>query len=421
MIHALVVMVLLVPGQETDLQPDLGTQVKKLVAQLNGTELAERDEAEKQLLALGPSVLEFLPSGSNEAELRLRLERIRQSLGREAAEQAVAGATVTCEFKDVPVSQVLSEFEKQTGNKIIDYREQFSQEVTDPKVSVSFDKTPFWQALDSVLDEAELAVYPFVNEKAIALVARDGGAGRSEAAHYSGSFRFQPLEITARRDLRGDQGQRMTLTIEASWEPRISPIFIRQEMAELKALDEAGKPLTVSAENETQEINIDPGVSAQELILPFELPNRESKKIASLKGTLHTLLPGGQETFRFTDVEKARNVEQKKANVTVVLESVRKNNELWEARVRIRFEKAANSLESHRGWVFNNPAYFEGPDKKRVNYSTVDMTRQTEEEVGFSYLFAMDSDPKSMTFIYQTPSVIIEKSIDFELKDIELP
>src|SRR6185436_8034390 len=99
------------------------------------------------------------------------------------------------------------------------------------------------------------------------------------------------------------------------------------------------------------------GMSAVELGIPLDLPARGVNKISSLKGTLTALVPGRLESFEFTDLEMARDAEQTRAGVAVILERVRKNGDLYEVRVRVRYEEASNALESHRGWVYANPAY----------------------------------------------------------------
>ena len=54
------------------------------------------------------------------------------------------------------LSKILAEMQKQSGNPIIDARRQLGQPADDPELKVDFDKTPFWRALDEVLDQAGL-------------------------------------------------------------------------------------------------------------------------------------------------------------------------------------------------------------------------------------------------------------------------
>src|SRR5690606_15070171 len=126
-----------------------------------------------------------------------------------------------------------------------------------------------------------------------------------------------------------------------------------------------------------------------ELMIPLKLPPRSVKKIASLKGKLTAMVPGRVETFRFDDLA-ARGVQQRRAGVAVILDQVRRNNDVWEIRVLIRFDKAAGALESHRAWVFNNEAYLETKDGQRINFDGFETTRQTEQDVGMAYYFGLE-------------------------------
>jgi hypothetical protein len=40
--------------------------------------------------------------------------------------------------------------EQQTGNKIVDYRQRFNQNATNPKLTLDIKNAPFWQALDAI-------------------------------------------------------------------------------------------------------------------------------------------------------------------------------------------------------------------------------------------------------------------------------
>jgi len=400
----------------------LQMEVEKLLLQLNDPQLSRREAAEKRLLELGPAALDLLPSTAKQAEVKLRLERIRLALGRAQAEALAQASTVTLKGEKMPLLAVLAAIEEQTGNRIVDARDQFGQEAADPSLTIDFNKTPFWEAFDQVLDQANLTVYPYIGENALAVVGRgDGSADRKERTTYVGAFRFDPMELLARRDLRTVEGQTLQLRVETAWEPRLAPIAIRQSMSDVTAVDERGEALSLSSPEAEVEIPINAGSSAAEMTLNFNLPPRNVARIASLKGKLTTLLPTGVETFTFKNLGANRNEERRQANITVVLEQVRKNNELWEVRVRLHFDKAANALESHRGWVFNNPAYLLDPQGKPVAYATLETTRQTDNEVGFAYFFVAEQGLKDYQFVYKSPTVIMDRTIEYELKDLELP
>ena len=147
----------------------------------------------------------------------------------------------------------------------------------------------------------------------------------------------------------------------------------------------------------------------------------EVKEIARFKGSLQAMVPGKIETFRFADLLTAKNVEKRIAGVTVTLEQVRKNNDLWEVRMRARFDDAGKSLESHRGWILQNEAYLEGPDKKPIPFGSQETTQQSHNEIGLAYVFSLKQPPRNLTFVYKTPGVIVTTAFPYEIKDIKLP
>jgi hypothetical protein len=411
-------------GSSTD---DLRSQVNRFVQQLSSSELNKRAEAEEQLLALGPQVLELLPTFSDqtpatEAQKRETVARIRQRLEHELAERSTQASTITL-HRSGTLSQILPELTRQSGNKIKDLRSQMGQVQTDPTVTVDFDKTPFWQALDKTLDQANLTLYHFSANDALGIIARgEKQLPRSGRASYAGPLRIEATRLTAERDLRGvGADSSLKLMLEIAWEPRMRPITLQQPLGEIHALDDRGEVVRVDGAGGELEKAIDAVGTAAEFQIPLVNPPRGARTIASVKGKLRALLPGKIESFEFTGLKNAKKVEQHKAGVTVTLDEVRHNNDAWEVRMRVRFDKAANALESFRSWIYNNEAYLVGPDGKRISHAGFETTRQTQDEVGVAYLFDLPNGPDGLTFVYNTPAMLNSIPLEYELKDLPLP
>lgn len=402
----------------------LAGEVRRLVRQLDASQLAQRDDAERAIIGLGAAALDVLPAENDRmsAEVKTRLRRVRQSLQRKAAEAAAASSTINLSAAAMPLSEILAEFQRQSGNPIVDYRKKFGQVQTDPKLVVDFKDTPFWQALDRVLDQAELTVYPFGDQRAVLIVARPAGQlPRAAAAAYGGPFRFAPVAIAAKRDLRTAGAESLLLTEEISWEPRVRPMILRQPLSSVRAVDENGKPIEAADAKAGIEATAGEDKVAVELALPLVLPPRATKEIAQLKATLSAVLPGKIESFTFDDLTKAKNVEKRVAGTTVTLEEVRKNGDIYQVRIRVRFDEAGEALQSHRGWIFKNPAYLEDEQGKPIPYDIYETTRQTKNELGIAYCFALDAPPEKMKFVYKTPTLILPVDIEYTLKGVKLP
>lgn len=402
---------------------ELAGTVKRLVRQLDAAKLAEREQAEKELVGLGPEAIDLLPQAGprTSAETKERLARIRRKLEEAAAASAAAAATVTFQGEGVPLSKFLAELERQTGNKIIDRREKFGQEETDPLLKLDFDKTPFWEALDQALDQAGMTIYPYAAEPAVSIVARPENAVRSAYTVYAGPFRIEPLAVIAANELNDPQEGSLKVKLQVGWEPRLHPISLRQKFADLKAVDENGRPLDVHGLGGELEAQVDRDDTAVEMYLPFGLPSREVKKIAALDGAIDVLLPGKTAEFRFDKLTTAKNVEKRVGGVTVTFEGARRSGDIWEIAVLVRFDQAGNALESHRGWIFNNEAYLETPDGEKIKDDGFETTEQTENQIGLTYLFNLETPPEKLVFVYKTPTAILPARFEYRLKEILLP
>lgn len=427
MITTLTLLAAFAYGQIADSAPstDLSSKVQSLVRQLGSNEAAKREAAEKELIAIGPDVLEHLPTTNarTPAEERVRLGRIRSTLEKAAAEAVTRPSLVTLSG-EMPVSEAIEKIAQQTGNKLVDYRERFNQDAADPKIKVNLSKVSFWEALDTVLDAAQLTLYNYDEEKgALAYTSRnDNAPARLGSGSYGGLFRLEPKRIQATRDLQASMSHVLRLTLDAVWEPRVRPIALEIPLADLTALDESGNAISIDTSEGTLEVPVETVGTGVEIDLPFSAPPRSVKTLASLKGRMTAVVLGKVESFEFADIDKARSVEQERGGVTVVLESCRKNADIYDVGMRVRFDRAANALESHRAWIYDNESYLIDPKNRRIDNAGLEATLVDVNEVGISYKFNLEGDtPGSYKFIYKTPAAIIRIPVSFEIKNIALP
>ena len=396
----------------------LAAKVRLLVRQLNDDQLARRESAERSLIDLGPEVLDLLPpiAPGMFTEVRQRLARIRTLLEKRAAESLWQPTRVWLEG-ELAVSDALAALARQTGNRVAGF------EGRPGTVRANYRDRLYWEALDDVLDQAGLSVNPFGGQPNTLVVAArppDELPLRGRAA-YRGVLRFEAVRVELRRDLRNPAIDGMRLTVHVTWEPRISPISLIQPLANVEAVTDQGERLAASAEQAVLNASAESGVSAVELGIPLALPRREARSIARFRAVLTVLAPGRTDTFEFTNLDTARNVEQARAGVRVTLEELRKNLDVYEVRLRVRFADAPEALESHRGWVYRNEAFLLSAGGKRIDNAGVQPTRHNGEELGLSYLFELPGSLAGCKFVYKTPAVILRVPVDYEFRDIPLP
>ncbi len=396
----------------------LTAESKKLVKQLNANSADQRNAAEAALIKLGPIVLEHLPTinRNTPAEVKERLGRVRSVLEKEIATAASQPSRVTLKG-EMSLADALQSLEEQTGNRVA------PGEQRNGTVTVDLDKVLYWQALDEILDQVGLSIEEYGGEpNTLVLRAKtEDEVSRAEAATYSGVFRFEPIRLESRRDLRNPAVNGLRLTVSVTWEPRIKPISIRQALDSLTMTDDQGDPLSVDSMRAALNASAESGVSAVEMVLPISLPSRDVKAIASLKGKMTAMVPGSVQTFTFDDLQRARDVEIRNAGVSVILEQVRKNVDLYDVYVRIAYDEANNALESHRGWIFNNEAYMLDENGDRIANIGLRGTSQEENAAGVAILFDVQKGLQGHRFVYKTPALILNLPVEFELHNIQLP
>ncbi len=406
--------------------------VQALLRQLNDEQAARRDEAEQKLIQLAPSdpdesdaFLMLLPKPLEgmPAEVRLRLSRVRSQIEKRQANEALVASRITLSDDKIDLAEVLKQIAKQTGNRLVDYREQFGQEAEPRSISLEITDEPFWPAIDKILDASEMSLYPFSGELALAIINREEGATpRSERASYAGPFRIEAIAVVARRGLRSPDQQGASVELEFSWEPRLRPIALSQPADALEIVGNEGSPIAVRNPDASFDVEIQQGSHATELTIPLMLPPRSVSSIASFQGKLSALVPGRIAEFRFTDLGKQRNAEQQRGGVKVVLNGVRKNQALWEVHMRLQVEGEETGLESHRGWVFQNLTYLLDKNEEIIDHAGFETTMQSESEIGLAYFFELpDDEIGDYTWVYRTPAAIVRVPVEYELKEIPLP
>jgi hypothetical protein len=398
------------------------TKVLVLVHKLDADTQDERQGAEKQLIELGPAILDLLPSPESQPNDNLRdaLRRIREQLQKTQATKSVEASTVTLDGR-LKVSQVLAEIQKQTGNAFAGLPRSADAADGDAEITVHFHKTPFWTALDAVLDQAQLSIYPYGQPRALQIVPRGPhDLPRTGRATLEGPLRIEPVRVLAKRELRSSSPPALQISLEVAWEPRLQPIAIKQRMADLKVLDSSGNNL--AADNPEAEKEAFPrlGSSAVEMDVAVAMPAQPPKEISSLKGSLRAMLLGKVETFRFTDLLKGRQA-KRIAAARVTLDDVRKNGDSWEIFVRLRFDDAGDALESHRNWVLQNEAYLENTAGKRIQPDSMETTLRTKNEIGLGYVFAQSDLPKDLAFVYKTAGMVVTKDFPYEVRGVKMP
>ncbi len=416
-------------------------QVQSLIDQLNSGAIEDRDVAQEELISLQPDALDFIdvPNKDATTDFIERLLAVRKALEAKAVQQTTQPTTVSVDGV-FSLEDALKKIATQTGNNIA-LREGVPPEVSQRKIEISFQAAPFWEAIQSVMQQSDLEVDLYGGTaNSIVLVPRrptdarmrvPPPAGKDAPATVktnpappqttTGVLAVQVNRVDASRILNAPNLDYTSLNMLIRWEPRVQPISIELSQATLKIVDDQGN--TIAPLRQTP-ISAAVQTEIPELSFPVNIPliDRKVNSIKTINGTLDAVLPGRTETFRFGDLESVEDgAAQTKSGATVTFGGIKANEELFGVTVGLSFEDQSNELDSHQAWAFENEAYLVDPDDPQTRHEAVayETVARNGQEVVVEYFFEVE--PTLYDLVYQTPAAIVSVSFDFELENIPLP
>ena len=395
----------------------LEKKVAKLSSDLDSPKQAIRDQAEAELITLGPVVIEFLPpiGADASAEWKMRIDRLRDTLEKLEMQEFTMPSTVTLSGS-MTGRQALTKIAEETGNTI----NVGDAPNLDREVVTDFDSTPFWEAFDEVVDQLELTVSGGDGEN-IQLVPRAANAPfRIAAAGYSGVFRMEPLTVQKTYQLQDPAQSTLQIQVLLSWEPRLAPVFVKFPMEAMELICDDGQVLQSKMNAEETEF-VPAGGSQLQVALNFVLPERKAKKILRWNGKVFVSIPGKPATLEFDELMKEGKKTATVGNLKVVLEKARKNRDIYEVLVGISLDSPGQTAEAFRGWTNTHEAFLMDKNNKRLEHVGWSTTRMNDKEIGLSYLFDIEKGLEGCKFMYRAPGSVVDQTAEFELEDVPLP
>ena len=414
---------------------ELIERVAFLQRELESPEIPKRDAAEKELIELGVRVLDYLEAVDEKTTTQAveRLGRVRQHLEKIAVAAVTKASLVNFSGK-ITVGKALAKIRNQTGNQV-HLPEGAPDLFRDREIEVKFKDAPFWEALADVMKQGDLVVDSYGGE-AGKLIVTPSQAARIAAANpdmpkpkkaankiprnVSGIFDLLVTRVNASRNLRNPQQNYCNIDVLIRWEPRVNPISIVLPASTIKAIDEFDAAIEITNKEAVMSGTVQREIPELEFSIPIGLLDRQIEEIKSLDAVIDAVLPGRIETFKFKNLGNLEpGASQLKGGATVTFEGVAKNEDLWGVNVGLSFDEEHNALESHQGWVYDNPIHLENKDGEKFEHLALEGVRQTNSEVVIRYYF--DQDPKDLSLHYTTPAAIVKVPVKISLKKIPLP
>jgi len=397
-------------------------RIASLVRQLGADSAEARDKAQAALRALGATAEPQLWEGLNSTsfEVRMRCRFLLAELQAERVLKQVDASTFTGKYERTPLTKILADLTERTGNVVRDIRrEQYDPTTIDPILDLTFDKTPFWEAVDRIA--AAAGVRDDVHRgQMVALVP---GKPVALPTCYDGPLRFQILRVAVHRDITTGQGW-LEVAVAVAWEPRLRPLVLAFQRQPTVAADSRGRSLTDPAERGYNALPVgEKPTIATTFILRLRPPAAGAEKLATLVGRCQIRLPAKQTTYRFGQLKAAEPQTQSRDSVTVALESFRQEKDRWIARVWYKYP-GGEEHQSHRTWQdASRVRLVRQADGKVFDVGTVgDAALRPDGEQVFEYRWAgLAGDPDAYELVITIPTLIVTRAATYRFGDVPLP
>jgi hypothetical protein len=393
--------------------------LQRLLGRLESREFAQREQAEAQIIQLGPAALPLLPTitPQTSGELKLRLQRIRQQLEGQVVEAYFQSSHLTMTATK-PLVEMLDGIAEQTENRIRLHADDGI--LGQLPIEASWEGIPFWEAVQDLMQQAQLRLLPLSSSSGDLVLTTRYSENPVPPAIY-GPFRIDVVSVQSERNFESRLDGQLRVGLMLSWEPRMEPLFMQLPMSALVAVDETGNRLAASNPQASPEVRLNVGGSSVRFEVQLEVPTRAAESLNSLSGKLVISVPGDRHQYAFEQLDDGQRQKQEFGDVSVTLEGARKNGPVFETRFFVEFGDSAGALESYRGWVMSNRAYLVDPVGKVLENVGFQSVASSANGVGVSYMFQIAEDPGQYKLIYESPSSIARQTLDFQLNDIPLP
>jgi hypothetical protein len=230
-------------------------RIKELIQKLDDDSFETREQAEKDLVAIGEPALPLLKKAAEESEKRKEQGelRVRAASALHAIEFAVKSKQVyvdpklvTLRMTSADLAGVLVELEKQTGVRF----DASSIETKDP-VTIDAKQATLFRVLDDLCRGQEARTYEY----------REEGVKFQKERHapyptaYEGPFRIRIVKLKQERstDFKAKVAQ-VQLSLDADWQKYLTPSK-KYEIEIKKATDDKGATLEVHRGEDADEAN----------------------------------------------------------------------------------------------------------------------------------------------------------------------
>jgi len=436
----LAVTVLTIPGPMALGQDALKDRVGQLLEKLGSSDDSQAKSAEDSLIRLGAKILPILPEpvGKPESAGRdARLKKIRAALDG-ATKTSPEASKVTIQGSSIRLTDALKSLQQQSGNTIVDLREQNGQETGNPTLKLDLKNAPFFVALDDIAKKAGLALNFYTAENAIGLLnsaetqnapAGQAGAGASQPGgkfvNYQDAYRISLNRIGIARDFNSTGPHTANVQMELAWEPRLRPIMIKLRADQIEATDDKGRKIAASTSAESMELAIRPENPIVDLNLSLAAPPRDAGKIARMQVVADLTLPLAKTTLAISKITD-QGKETSSADASLRIMGFEAEPPVWKVTVELKLPtpKGSEKLDSYRQANLTPQVALVKADSARVPLNGGFSTTQgsAPNRVIYEFLFVdIPGKPDDHGLVVEFPGELKTIPIKWTFQDIPLP
>jgi len=394
----------------------LEIKVAELQQQLASTSVKDRDAAEASLIKLGVKTLDFLdPVTSNTPpETIERIGRVRKALETLVVTTATQPKMITLKG-NFSIKEAAEKITAMSGNKIV-----CPVEMEEQKIDLEIEKASFWQAMNQFETKAKLRIISVGGTAGqISLIPVENNSP-TIPTDANGIFQISVLQVSSRRNLENPELDYCGLRVRVRWEPRLAPITLAIPASGITVIDEFDDKVLLPNPTATFSAAVQPEIPEVEFSIPIGLVDRQIEKISKLEATMNAVMPGRNESFEFRKIGRLEpGYKQSKAGVSVSINGIQKNEELYGVLVKYSFDETGDALESHMSWIFENPLKLIDKDGKEYQPLAKESAGREQNAASIRYYFG--EDPAAMTLKCETPAAIVSTKVKILLEDIPLP
>jgi hypothetical protein len=329
-----------------------------------------------------------------------------------AEDKPLAPRRFTFNDPSATLQATVAELAKQTGLEV-----DIADIDGSKKLGARFAMTDFWQVVEQLARDSSSRVVIGRQGKPVRLVPLGelGDIVRAPVA-VVGPFRIEAKEVQARLDLQ--TGKTIyELTLEIAWEARLPVYRVDAHPRIVKGTDDAGRAITARPIDARTPVA---GVSTT-MHVRLDGLTRNSKHIALLEGTFNATAAEEMLRVTFDDVTKPKALKER--GVEIELLKFDKQGTYWIADMHLHYPAHSASFETFETyWSSRNRFTLIAPDGK-TKFTTEDV-ESNGPALRYRFKERKDFKPvglKGWKVEYETPGVMRETPVRFELKGIGLP